>query len=153
MMRWLTPVLRTFFCVLMTTTAIGKLLDNRGFAEVIATYQFGIPEPVLLPLALSVSLFELGLGLAILARLKLRGMAQLVVAVHAGYLALAAITNLRGLHLTNCGCFGVFLARPMTWMTVVEDAILLALALGFLWTATARSDTSTQGSGEATAAA
>ena len=42
MTRWLRPVLRVFFGVLMTTTAVGKLLDNRGFAEVIATYQFGM---------------------------------------------------------------------------------------------------------------
>lgn len=129
--------LRTLFCVLMLTTALGKLLDNRGFAAVIATYQFPIPEPLLLPLGLVVSLVELAIGLAILTGFQLRRAALFTVAVHVGYLSLAVITNLRGIALVNCGCFGVFLARPMTWYTVLEDAILLALSLGFLWTVSA----------------
>jgi uncharacterized membrane protein YphA (DoxX/SURF4 family) len=121
----------------MLTTALGKLLDNRGFAAVIATYQFPIPEPLLLPLGLVVSLVELAIGLAILTGFQLRRAALFTVAVHVGYLSLAVITNLRGIALVNCGCFGVFLARPMTWYTVLEDAILLALSLGFLWTVSA----------------
>jgi uncharacterized membrane protein YphA (DoxX/SURF4 family) len=129
--------LRTLFCVLMLTTALGKLLDNRGFADVIATYQFPIPEPLLLPLGLIVSLVELAIGFAILTGFQLRSAALGTVAVHVGYLSLAVITNLRGIELTNCGCFGVFLARPMTWGTVIEDAILLALSLGLLWTLSA----------------
>src|SRR5262245_47516579 len=134
--------LRTLFCVLMLTTALGKLIDNRGFAAVIATYQFSIPEPLLLPLGLVVSLVELAIGLAILTGLRLRNAAQLTVFVHVGYLALAVITNLRGIKLTNCGCFGVFLARPMSWTTVIEDAILLLLSLGFVWTVSAGRDAS-----------
>lgn len=133
---------RTLFCVLMLTTALGKLLDNRGFAAVLATYQFSIPEPLLLPLGLVVSLVELAIGLAILTGLQLRRAAQLTVVVHIGYLGLAVLTNLRGIALTNCGCFGVFLARPMTWYTVLEDAILLLLSLGFLWTVSAGRDPS-----------
>jgi uncharacterized membrane protein YphA (DoxX/SURF4 family) len=132
------PPLRALFCVLLLTSALGKLLDNRGFAAVIGTYQFSIPEPLLLPLGLVVSLVELALGLAILMGFRLRSAAQLTVAAHLGYLSLAVITNLRGIALVNCGCFGVFLARPMTWYTVLEDAILVLLALGFLWTVSPR---------------
>ena len=145
--------LRTLFCVLMLTTALGKLLDNRGFAAVIATYQFSIPEPLLLPLGLVVSLVELALGLAILTGFQPRNAALLTVAVHVGYLALALITNLRGLALANCGCFGVFLARPMTWSTVLEDTLLLLLSLGFLWTVSAPRRTPSRSRGQAPAAA
>ena len=130
--------LRTLFCVLMLTTALGKLLDNRGFAAVIATYQLPIPEPLLLPLGLVVSLVELAVGLAILTGFRLRSVALSTIAVHVGYLSLALITNLRGITLVNCGCFGVFLARRMGWSTVFEDALLLALSLTFLWTVSAR---------------
>jgi len=112
-------------------SAVGKLLDNRGFAEIIATYQFGIPEPLLLPLGLAVSLFELAMAIAIFAGIALRPMAVLTIVVHLGYTLLATLTNLRGLDLPNCGCFGVFLARPMTWSNVIEDAILTALGAGF----------------------
>jgi hypothetical protein len=137
MSRAMGIVLRVFFCVLMLTTAIGKLLDNRGFAAVIATYQFSIPEPLLLPLGLGVSLAELAIGIALVAGLRLRSLAQLLIAVHVGYLALAVITNVRGLALANCGCFGVFLARPMAWATVVEDTLLLLLSFAFLWSVSA----------------
>jgi len=130
---------RIFFGVLLLASALGKLLDNRGFAAVIATYQFGIPAGMLLPLGLSVSLAELVLALLIFQGRYLRASAQLTLLVHAGYLALAVITNLRGLALVNCGCFGVFLARPMTWYTVVEDLILVLLAAGFSYTAQRRS--------------
>lgn len=34
----------------------------------------------------------------------------------------------RGLQIANCGCFGVYWARPLTAVTLVEDALLLALA-------------------------
>ena len=123
--------LRSFFILLLLTTAIGKLLDNRGFAEVISTYQFGIPETLLLPLGLSVSLFELALAGGVIANIRMKFCAQLVILMHVGYTVLAVITNLRGLDLPNCGCFGIFLARPMTWATVLEDSILTLLSVIF----------------------
>ena len=124
-------VLRAFFILLLLTTALGKLLDNRGFAAVIDTYQFGIPEPLLLPLALGVSLFELGLASSIILGAYLRQCAILTILMHLGYTLMAIITNFRGIEILNCGCFGVFLARPMTWFTVVEDLILTALSVAF----------------------
>jgi hypothetical protein len=39
-----------------TATGLAKLLDNRGFAQVIASYQLGLPGLFLLPLGLCVSL-------------------------------------------------------------------------------------------------
>lgn len=123
--------LRALLAALLLASGVGKLLDNRAFAEIIATYQLGIPEPLLLPLGLAVSLVELGMGIAILAGIQLRWMAIGTIGVHVGYTALAALTNLRGLDLPNCGCFGVFLARPMTWTNVVEDAVLTLISIAF----------------------
>jgi len=125
-------VFRIFFGLLLATTAVGKLLDNRGFAEVVAQYQFFIPNLVLLPLALSVSMGELVMAVSIFVGYRLRLMAQLTILVHLGYTALATITILRGIELQNCGCFGVFLARELGWATVLEDAILTLLSVGFL---------------------
>ena len=42
--------LRLFLGLLFTATGLAKLLDNRGFAEVIASYQLGLPGLLLLPL-------------------------------------------------------------------------------------------------------
>ncbi|GAB1264040.1 MauE/DoxX family redox-associated membrane protein [Aurantivibrio infirmus] len=121
-------LLRWFFIVLLLTSAIGKLLDIVGFAAVIATYQFGIPSAALQFLALGLALFELFLGLSVLAGRHLRLCVALIILMHIGYLAIAIVTNLRGIALENCGCFGVFFARPMTWVTVVEDGILVLMS-------------------------
>lgn len=134
--------LRVFFIILLITTAIGKLLDIQGFALVIDTYQFHIPYIALAPLALAVALFELFLGLALFARYRLRECAILIILMHVGYTVLATTSNLRGLELDNCGCFGVFLARPLTWFTVLEDLTLTALSVLFYWGAIKSATTS-----------
>ncbi len=126
--------LQVFIGLIFVTTAIGKLLDNRGFAIILETYQL-FPSVILLPLGLGISLFELLLGYFLLTLkrtsryMPLAALFSLVS--YAGYLVLAIVTNLRGLALTNCGCFGVFLARPMTWWTVLEDAILMLVCFMF----------------------
>jgi uncharacterized membrane protein YphA (DoxX/SURF4 family) len=131
MQRAITWFLRILFGLLLVTSAVGKLLDNRGFAQVIETYQLPIAVPLLLPMGLLFSLGELVLGLAVLGGVRLRVMAQLTIALHAFYFTLATTTVLRGLKLPNCGCFGVFLARPVTWQTSIEDAVLTLLAVSF----------------------
>jgi hypothetical protein len=41
---------------------------------------------------------------------------------------LAAQAFARGLELDNCGCFGAYLAQPLRWWVLIEDAYMLALA-------------------------
>jgi hypothetical protein len=47
--------------------------------------------------------------------------------VHLVYAGWAASAVLRGLELSNCGCFGVVLPRPLGWGTVAEDLAMAAL--------------------------
>jgi uncharacterized membrane protein YphA (DoxX/SURF4 family) len=129
-MNRVATALRIFFALLFLTTALGKLLDNRGFAEVLRTYQL-FPDKGLLAFALSISLVELLLGVILLLNRKIKICSLSVLGINCGYLLLAVVTNLRGLKLENCGCFGVFLARPMTWETVVEDAVIVFLSVVF----------------------
>jgi hypothetical protein len=118
------------FCIafLLLTTSIGKLLDNRGFAEVLLTYDL-FPEAILLPLALCMSLFELFLSLWIFSGVKLNYSSLVAILLHIQFLGLAVISNLRELNIPNCGCFGVFWVRPMSWGTVGEDSILVAVCI------------------------
>lgn len=120
-------VLRFFFALLLLASAAGKLLDIRGFAAVVGTYQV-LPETLLLPAALALSLVELALGLAFLWGIRLVAAALLTVLLHAGYVVWLGLAYLRGLHIANCGCFGVFWARPLTPWTFLEDGALLAAA-------------------------
>jgi len=48
-------------------------------------------------------------------------------------LSAVMITLWREIEIANCGCFGVFLARPLTAQTVAEDAAMLGLSLLVLW--------------------
>jgi len=125
-------VLRIWFSLLLFASAIGKLLDNRGFAEALATYQFPIPDAALLPVGLLASLVELALALGISFGFRPWWMAIANLALQLNFLTVALVTNLRGLDVPNCGCFGVFLARPMTWQTVIEDGVIVLLAVTFL---------------------
>jgi hypothetical protein len=53
-------------------------------------------------------------------------------AMHFAYAGWSAVALLRGLRLDNCGCFGVFLARPLGWETVAEDMVMVGLSLWLL---------------------
>lgn len=122
-------VSRYFLGLLFVSTAIGKLLDNRGFAHVIDNYQLGIPDVALLEFALAISLLELVIGINILRGRALSKNVLATLGFHLGYAGLAFVTLLRGIALSNCGCFGVFLARSLTWSTVGEDLMLAAISL------------------------
>ncbi len=126
-------LLRLLLGLLFTATGLAKLLDNRGFAHVIASYRLGFPDPVLLPLGLCIAFVELWIGVNLLRSHRLRGSLWGSLLMHVGYGTLAAITVSRGIALGNCGCFGVFLARPLRWTTVLEDGLLAALSALALW--------------------
>ena len=127
----LAVALRVAIGTILLATAVGKLLDVSGFARVLATYK-ALPEASLLPLALAVPLFELALAIWLYWGRALVGAALASTLMHAAYVAWSWAALARGLHLPNCGCFGVFLARPLTWATVVEDLVLAAASLALL---------------------
>ncbi len=124
-------VLRLFLALVLLVTAVGKLLDIPGFAGVLATYE-AFPEPALLPIAVSVALTELALALWLFSGLRIAAAAAAALGLHTLYTAVAVATLLRGLRPANCGCFGVFLPRPLGWRTVVEDLVLAGVSVGLL---------------------
>lgn len=120
--------LKYFFIILLISTSIGKLLDIPGFADVIITYQFGISNILAIGLALAIALFELELAFFMFRKPLSKFLGPILTLMHSAYTVLAIITLSRGIELDNCGCFGVFLARPMTGMTIIEDLILTGLS-------------------------
>ena len=129
--------LRLFLGLVLLATAAGKLLDVRGFAAVLATYE-AFPESALVPLALAVPLAELALAVWLFSGRRLAGAAGAALALHLLYAVWAAATLARGLRLPNCGCFGVFLPSPLGWRTVAEDLVLAGFSAWLLRTALAR---------------
>jgi hypothetical protein len=127
--------LRFAIGLVLLATASGKLLDAPGFARILGSYR-AFPSWSLLPLAWAIPLLETALGVWLLAGRRLRGAALCSLAMHAVYAAWSVVSIERGLKLSNCGCFGVFLARPLNWSTVAEDGVMMLLSgalAGLAW--------------------
>lgn len=120
--------LRILIGLVLVATAAGKLLDVGGFADVVRSYR-ALPESVVPVVALAVPLAEAALGAWLLSGRRLAAAGLASAAMHLLYAGWSAAGVARGLRLDNCGCFGVFLARPLTGMTVVEDAVMAGLSL------------------------
>jgi hypothetical protein len=134
MRQWknnLTLILRVLFIILMLATGIGKLLDIPGFAKVIEAYQIGLSSYFAIAIGFSLAMFEFQLGVHLIRKPESVLSGFLLTFMHLGYTALAIITLARGIPIENCGCFGVFLARPMTIQTIFEDLFLVLLSALF----------------------
>jgi len=121
--RVATGSLRILIGLILVTTGIGKLLDVAGFARVLGTYR-AFPESLLLPIAIAASVAELLLGIWLFSGRRPFAAALWALAAHLAYAGWSAAAILRGLKLSNCGCFWVFLPRPLGWSTVVEDLVV-----------------------------
>ena len=83
--------------------------------------------------AILIVAIEIVLGLWILFGWRIERGALLSILLNAGYFIFLSITLLRGVYVPNCGCFGVFLARPLEPTTLFEDLILIYHSfLGFV---------------------
>ncbi len=129
--RAIVRTLRFGIGLVLLVTSAGKLADVRGFATVLETYR-SFPEAALQPLAVGISAAELSLAIWLLSGRHLWGAAAASAAMHIAYAAFSAATLGRGIEIDNCGCFGVFSARPLTAVTVVEDLVMAALSLALL---------------------
>ena len=105
--------------------ALGKALDLPGFVQVLETYQL-FPAWSWWPLAIAAVAGEGLVGVWLLWGWRLEVAAWLCAAVAAGYGVVLSITLARGIALENCGCFGVFLARRLTWHSPLEDVAMFA---------------------------
>lgn len=130
----LASVFRWFVGLVLISTGTGKALDMPGFVHVLAAYDL-LPPWVNLALAYTLPFFELATGICLVARIRLVMAAWAAAALHVMLLGAVLITLWRGIAIANCGCFGVFFARPVDAQTVVEDAVMLALSIFVLWQA------------------
>ncbi|MEK9627772.1 MAG: MauE/DoxX family redox-associated membrane protein [Nitrospinota bacterium] len=131
--KTLVRVLRYFIASVLLLTGIGKLLDVPGFIKVIETYQI-VPSSLQPAVAVSMVLIELKIAENLFRSLSLKLTALAATALHIGFTFLATITLIRGIEVPNCGCFGVFWARPLTYITVGEDIFMVGICFLLLKT-------------------
>ena len=121
-------VLRWAIGLVLLVTGAGKLLDVAGFAEVLRSYE-ALPGAWLMPAATTVAIAEVLLALWLFSGRRLVAASLASATMHLAYAIWSAAALSRGLRLPNCGCFGVFLARPLTRQTVAEDLVMVALSV------------------------
>ena len=129
---WAAAVPRGFVGVVLLATGVGKLLDLPGFVPVVAAFDL-LPSGLVAPFAYLLPFVELATAAGLLTTVRLRAAAWAAVGLHAMLLSAVLVTLYRGIPIDNCGCFGVFLARPLTGATVIEDAVMLALSAVIVW--------------------
>jgi uncharacterized membrane protein YphA (DoxX/SURF4 family) len=120
-------VLRIGLGLLILGTGVGKALELSGFVRVMETYSL-LPSALLYPVAVAVTASELVLGVWLLSGRRPAPAALTAIAVNLGYAVLLTVTLARGLDLKNCGCFGIFLARPLRWFSPLEDLVVAGLS-------------------------
>ena len=120
--------LRFFIASVLLLTGIGKLLDVPGFIKVIDTYKI-IPAFLQPVVAISMVLVELKISENLFRNINIKITALVVTALHICFTLLASLTLLRGIEVPNCGCFGVFWARPLTFITVAEDVFMVGISV------------------------
>ena len=125
LLRW---ILQIFIGGIIFLSALGKSLDMPGFIEVLNTYQ-AFPPYLLRPMGFSVTGVEFLLGVWILSGFRLSISALGAALLNTFYAGWVALTLLRGLTLSNCGCFGVFFPQPLTWFTPIGDLVLVGLCV------------------------
>jgi hypothetical protein len=116
--------------LLLAGMAAGQLASFDAFERALHGYDvFADPGWV----AVVLLVLELAGALGLLASASLppslaraAGLAGLAVAAFWSILAAQAFA--RGLELDNCGCFGAYLAQPLRWWVLLEDAYMLVLA-------------------------
>ena len=121
-----------FVGAVLVATGTGKVLDLPGFADILAGYRLLAPWGDRL-VAYTLPFVELATGWGLLTGLARRAAAASAVALHALLVSVVIATLWRGIPVENCGCFGVFLARPLGLHTLVEDLVMLAASGLALW--------------------
>ncbi|HKP01933.1 MAG TPA: MauE/DoxX family redox-associated membrane protein [Chthoniobacterales bacterium] len=132
-MKFLKITLGILIGGVLFVAAIGKLLDNRHFAEALAAWRI-FPRWSLLPLGVLASLLELVLAAWLFSNWRLPQAALAAVIFHLGYFVATVIALLRGIRLPDCGCFGILFPHPLNWAMAFEDFgfAMLSFALYFL---------------------
>ncbi len=123
-----TRLLRWLLGLVLGATALGKSLDLSGFAEVVGTYQV-LPEWTWLPAGVALTVIEWAVAVWLVSGRQVAQAALAAAALHTVFVVWATVALVRGLDIPNCGCFGVFYARPLTLATVFEDVVILIVCL------------------------
>ena len=124
-MRWMQNFMAAFFIVF----SFFKILDVKGFAEKYASYD--IIAKRWIGWGYIYAFIELGLGMAYLLRFNpmITNIATFVVMSISIIGVLQTVLNKRKI---KCACLGAVFNLPMSTITIIEDALMIAMSAGML---------------------
>ncbi|HEY0798667.1 MAG TPA: MauE/DoxX family redox-associated membrane protein [Candidatus Baltobacteraceae bacterium] len=127
-------VLRFAMGALLLVAGVLKAHDGfRVTAEAIVGYRL-LPPFAVIPFAVFLPYFEIGLGAYLMLGLFTRTVAMIAALQFA--LFTFAVASVVARHIPiSCGCFGAGDTAPATWLDVARDAVLVLLALLVAWKA------------------
>ncbi len=125
--RSLVLALRLIVAAVFFFAALPKLLDPVAFARDIDNYRL-VPDTLIGPLALTLPVAEILIGLSLVSGVFARGAAVVAGLMLAGFAAGMVQAILRGIDL-DCGCFGRLAEAQVGWLTVTRNVVLLALSV------------------------
>jgi hypothetical protein len=125
--RALVVSLRLVVAAVFLFAALPKLLDPVAFARDIDNYRM-VPDALIGPLALTLPVAEILIGLALVSGVFARGAAVVAGAMLAGFAGGMIQAILRGINL-DCGCFGQLAEAQVTWWSVARNVTLLAFSV------------------------
>lgn len=119
--------LRILLGLILVATSVAKFMNLEGFEAILHSYRI-LPLGMYWPAALAISTSELAVGLWLFWGRHLRLAALSSMALHCTYAIVTSYILLRGIPLINCGCFGAYFARPLSWLTVGQNLLLASLS-------------------------
>jgi uncharacterized membrane protein YphA (DoxX/SURF4 family) len=127
--RHVALVLRLLLGAVFIYAAYTKLRQSwLLFALSIDSYQL-LPEWAVYAVARTLPLFELALGILLMAGVWLRYLSILAAAILGLFFSVMVVSYFRGVGI-DCGCFGV--GEPLSAKTLVRDGLLLAAAIALV---------------------
>jgi uncharacterized membrane protein YphA (DoxX/SURF4 family) len=127
--RHVALVLRLLLGAVFIYAAYTKLRQSwLLFALSIDSYQL-LPEWAVYAVARTLPLFELALGILLMAGVWLRYLSILAAAILGLFFSVMVVSYFRGAGI-DCGCFGV--GEPLSAKTLVRDGLLLAAAIALV---------------------
>lgn len=123
--------LRILLGLILAAASIAKFMNLEGFEAVLHSYRI-IPLGLHRLAALAISTSELTVALWLFWGRHLRLAALSSLALHCVYACFTSYILLRGIPIINCGCFGAYFARPLSWLTVGQNLLLAGLSFALI---------------------
>lgn len=130
--RWVKSWWRVVFAAMFLAAAWPKFADPRGFADLVAQYQF-LPEFFVNPFSIWLPAFEITVGLALLLLPREKESTALLGLLMVMFIVALAQALYRGLGIA-CGCFDLAGATDAgeSWFALLRDIVLL-IPIWWMW--------------------